>query len=441
MATSAKYRFADELKRRIPHVPLLAVLAFATGLAAGVCAAALKGCISWISHLLAGRLPSVWPDWMLLFLPVCGIVLTGLFVRRILRHDITHGVSRIIARLRRHDYHMRPSSVWGTFIASSLTLGFGGSAGAEAPIAYIGAGVGSNIARIFGLSPRDMKILLGCGAAAGIAGIFKAPVGGFLFTLEVLRLELTTLSVIGVLTASITAATAAYILSDFTPDIVFTPLYSFDPRMSGWFLLLGIFIGIYALYYSAMTRRMRNVYDSISRPWLRNLAGGLILALALIMFPALYGEGYGVITSLLAGDADTLLRGSVLRKFVNLDPLSSLLIASTAIVLIKTFAASATNCSGGVAGDFAPTLFAGAVAGYLFALIANSWFGASLPPEQMAYAGMAGMMAGAVRAPVMALFLTAEMTGQLQFFFPLLIVSTMSFGVVRIRQFTGLLKQ
>lgn len=430
MNVSTSSCFVAWIKARIGHAPLIFILAFITGLCAGACATLLKMSIAGLSRWLTGGLNDSWPDWMLAVLPVAGILLTGIFVRYILCHDITHGVSHIIGRLRRHDYTMRPESVWSPLVASSITLGFGGSAGAEGPIAYVGAGIGSNIARIFGLTPRDMKILLGCGAAAGIAGIFKSPVGGFLFTLEVLRMELVTVSVIGVLTATITAATVAYLLSGFTPDIVYASASEFDPSMTGWFIVIGIFIGLYALYYSAMMNLMQKFYNSISDPWFRNLTGGMILAAVLVMFPAMYGEGYGVITSLLAGDPSALLRGSV---FETADPAGALIPAAVLIILIKTFATSASNCSGGVAGDFAPTLFAGAVGGMLFAVVVNTYFGASLPMAQMAYCGMAGMMAGAVRAPLMALFLTVEMTGDYEFFLPLLIVSVISFGIIRLR--------
>lgn len=409
---------------------MIFILAFITGLGSGACAYALKEMIRHASRWLTGGLHSEWPDWMLVALPVAGILLTGIFVRYILRHDITHGVSRIIGRLRDKNYTMRTSSIWSPMIASTITLSFGGSAGAEGPIAYVGAGIGSNLARWMHLTPAHMKILLGCGAAAGIAGIFKSPVGGFLFTLEVLRMELATISVMGVLTATVTAATTAYVLSGFTPDIAYAPASSFDPAMTGWFLALGVFIGLYALYYSSMMTVMQRVYNSIANPWLRNLSGGLILAVALMMFPALYGEGYPVITSLLAGDAAPLLKGSVLQSA---GAPAALTAAAALIVAIKTFATSASNSAGGVAGDFAPTLFAGAVGGLLFANIVRIATGVELPAEQMVYAGMAGMMAGAVRAPLMALFLTVEMTGRYDFFFPLLVTTAVSFGIVRLR--------
>lgn len=430
MTTHTPPGFVGWVKTRISPAPMIFILAFITGLGSGACAYALKEMIRHASRWLTSGLDSEWPDWMLVALPVAGILLTGIFVRYILRHDITHGVSRIIGRLRDKNYTMRTSSIWSPMIASTITLSFGGSAGAEGPIAYVGAGIGSNLARWMQLTPDRMKILLGCGAAAGIAGIFKSPVGGFLFTLEVLRMELATISVMGVLTATVTAATTAYALSGFTPDIAYAPASSFDPAMTGWFLALGVFIGLYALYYSSMMTVMQRVYNSIANPWLRNLSGGLILAVALMMFPALYGEGYPVITSLLAGDAAPLLKGSVLQSA---GALAALTAAAALIVAIKTFATSASNSAGGVAGDFAPTLFAGAVGGLLFANIVRIATGVELPAEQMVYAGMAGMMAGAVRAPLMALFLTVEMTGRYDFFFPLLVATAVSFGIVRLR--------
>lgn len=406
------------------------VVAFIVGVGAGVGAFVLKTMIGWITHMLTDKLHAVGPNWLFLLIPVAGILLTGIYVRYILRDDITHGVSKLMADLKHHDYKLRPHLTYAPMIASSLTLGFGGSAGSEGPIAYAGAAMGSNAARLARFTPQMMMIMIGCGAGAGIAGIFKAPVGGFLFTLEVLRMELTTVSVLALFTACVVAGVTAYALSGFTPDLLYAGAGSFDPSLTWIYILLGLFCGVYALYYSNVMKRMQGLYNRVTNPWLKNLAGGAVLALSLFLFPALYGEGYGVMGQILAGDHSAIVAASPLAA---LDGSGTLLIMIAAgMLLVKAFATSASNSAGGVAGDFAPTLFAGAVAGLLFSLFAERVCGVSLPVSHFVFVAMAGAMAGIVRAPFMALFLVVEMTGCLSLFLPALIVTAVSFGTVRL---------
>lgn len=406
------------------------VLAVFVGIATGACAVLLKkmigGVSNWLHDFFTGDI-----KWVMVLVPLAGIMLTGIFVRYIVRQDITHGVSKLLAKLNNKIYTIKARIMAAPMLASSITLGFGGSAGSEGPIAYTGAAIGSNFARFFGLSPQMMMVMVGCGAAAGIAGIYKSPIGGFLFTLEVLRLEMTTLSVITVLLSAIVAVMTTYLCSGYSPDLPYSDPHIFAPTMMPLFIVLGIFCGLYSFYYSSVMKGMDKHYDSVKNPWLKNLYGGLVLAASIYLFPSLYGEGYNIIGELFSGNLDSVSNGTLIGKFFSGN--TAFLIICVGILLLKCFAASASNGAGGVAGDFAPTLFAGSIAGLLFALIVKSLLpGIYLPVGDMVLLGMGGVMAGAIRAPMMALFLTIEMTGCYTLFFPDLIVCGVSFGVIRL---------
>ncbi len=407
------------------------VLAVVIGLITGGCAFLLKKMIAAVSTLLQAGASATSVNWRYIILPIAGILLTGIFVRYVVKIDITHGIDKVLAKIRQKIYNIKSRVMVAPMLASTITLGFGGSAGSEGPIATTGAAIGSNFARWFGLPPKLMMIMIGCGAGAGIAGIFKSPLGGFLFTLEVLRLEMTTVSVITLLVSTITAATTAYILSGCTPDLLFLGEHTFDPATTPVYICLGIFCGVYSLYYSRVMKTMQRKYNSIANPWIKNLSGGTVLGVCLILFPSLYGEGYSVIAKLLADDYSAIVDNS---PWYTANPtVLSLILISAGILLLKCFAASASNSAGGVAGDFAPTLFAGSIAGLLFALVANTFIpGVHIPASDCIFVAMGGVMAGAIRAPLMALFLTVEMTGCYTLFLPALIVCAISFGIVRL---------
>lgn len=420
--------------QRLRFLPLasdkvrLFLLAVIVGLLTGAAAALLKWMISKVTILLHPLLIKGGPDWTLLWVPVAGIVLTGIYQRYILRDRISHGVDKLVNDLAAKKYMLSPKLTYSPMVATSLTLGFGGSAGSEGPIAFTGAAIGSNVGRISGVPAETVYLLIACGAAAGIAGIFKAPVGGALFAIEVLGVSLTTVSVIAVFASSIAAAMTAYILSGYTLDIPWHHNVSFEPTMLVWTLILGAFCGLYAVYYSFVMKWMRKAYESIKSPWIENLASGMVLAILVFTFPSLYGEGYDVIKDIINTEwhlpfDESMFDGGV---FSNL----TLPMLLGGILLAKCFACSASNSGGGVAGDFAPTLFAGCIAGLFFALKVNDLFDVGLHAQVFAYIGMAGVMAGVIRAPLMALFLTAEMCNGFDYFLPLTVVSLMSYGIV-----------
>lgn len=407
------------------------LLAIATGVLAGVCAWFLKYTIGHVALWFMDMARSPGVNWYMALLPVAGIVMAGCYQRYVVHASLEHGTEALQRSLAEHRYALRRGLCYQPVLASVVTLGLGGSAGAEGPVATAGAAIGSNLARLCGTSPDMMRIMIGCGAGAGIAGIFKSPVGGALFTLEVLKMKMDTLSVMALIVASMCGGLTCYMLTGFTFDVQFLPESFFNPRELGWVVALGVFCGLYSIYYSKITDMLHRLFAGIANPWLRNVTGGAIAGGCLLLFPALYGEGYGVVTDLVNGDT---MRFSAYGLFDGLEPSAWLLIAlAAAVALLKVFAAISSNSAGGVAGDFAPTIFAGAFAGLTFAWLANVLFHAGLPAGLFALFGTAGAFAGIIHAPIMAIFLVAEMVGNgYGFFLPLTVTATVSYLTVKL---------
>ncbi len=406
------------------------IVATVIGLLTGACAALLKIMIGYCAKWVTGWMHPEGFNWWLLAIPLAGILLTGIYQRYILKHNVEHGVEKVVSDLADKKYRLGKFWIYAPMIASTFTLGFGGSAGSEGPIATTGAAIGSNVGRKLGLSSDVLMVMVGCGAGAGIAGIFKAPIGGMLFTLEVLKLEITTMSVMALLLACTVSALTAYVLSGCTVDLSFIQTGHLDGNMVWVVIALGLFCGFYSTYYSLVMTSMRRTYERIRNPWWRNIASGLILSVILLMFPAMYGEGYGMMGKVINGDPMQMSLYSDVAAWLPAGAVLTLL--SLFIILAKPWATSASNSGGGVAGDFAPTLFAGCFAGFFFASALKVWLDVDVPVSTLAFIGMAGVMAGAIRAPFMALFLTAEMTNAFALILPLFAVCAISYGVVRL---------
>lgn len=407
---------------------LLFFMSAVIGFIAGTGAWLLKLLIKVVSRLLTSGLSVEHINWILLPLPILGLILTLILTKYLFRRDIAHGVEHIRHDVKKHRYRLSPNLIWQNIVAASATIGFGGSAGAEGPIAYSGAAAGSSVGRFFMMSPAAMRTLIGIGAGAGIAGIFKSPVGGIFFVLEVLEFPMTTMQVMALAVACVIASLSCFVFSGFTPDVVFHTHYPMEPRLLWIVILMAVFCGLYSVYYTAVKDRMDKVFKRISSTWIRVLMTGLSLSVCIFLFPSLYGEGYGVATDLINGQYMELGQYSLLSFIEGKEWLIP--VSAAAILLVKSALVSAAT-NGGVAGEFAPTLFAGSVAGFLFAYMANLIFGCSLPVGHFAVAGMAAVMAGTIHAPLMAIFIVVEMSQGFHFFLPVSIAATVSYLTVK----------
>lgn len=407
------------------------VLALVVGVICGFAAQILKFLIHTISHFLTADLSSTTANYLYLVYPMAGILLVTLFVNFVVKDNISHGVTRVLYAISRRKSRLKKRNMYASLVASSVTIGFGGSVGAEGPIVFTGAAIGSNIGQAFRLSPRILMLLVGCGAAAGIAGIFRAPIAGMLFTLEVLMIDLTGTTVMPLLISSITGATVAYVLEGYSAEFFFAQSEPFSVSKIPYTVVFGIICGFASLYFTRCMFMMESMFSKISSRVLKIITGGAILAGLIFLFPPLYGEGYDAINTLLAGDYSKVVDGTFF--YVDRDSIWFIAIFIGAVILTKVFATSATNGAGGVGGTFAPSLFMGALCGFLFAYVLNNLIdgGAGISNKNFTLLGMAGVMSGVMHAPLMAIFLTAEMTGGYDLFLPLLIVSTLSYMTIR----------
>ncbi len=429
--TDAWMKFVLWRERHIDEGRFIYLLALIVGVLCGLAAQILKRLIHWISGMLNANISDTSANFTYLIYPVVGILIVTLFVKYIVKDNISHGVTRVLYAISQRKSRLKKKNCYASLIASSVTIGFGGSVGAEGPIVFTGAAIGSNIGQAFRLSPKILMILVGCGAAAGIAGIFRAPIAGMLFTLEVLMIDFTGATVMPLLIASITGATIAYIFEGYDNEFFFSQNEPYMTRKIPYTILLGIACGFLSLYFTRMMFFMEGLFRKIRHSWLKIITGGVILAGLIFLFPPLYGEGYGAINQMLDGNVSSIVDGSLF--FVDRDNVWFIALYIALIVLTKVFATSATNGAGGVGGTFAPSLFVGAMAGFLFAYVLNNLdIGVDISNKNFALMGMAGVMSGVMHAPLMAIFLTAEMTGGYELFLPLLIVSTLSYMTIKI---------
>jgi len=421
---------------RIKHVSdkmFIIVLALMVGFFAAVAAFILHSLINQISGLLTSQINDTKANWLYLVLPVVGIYLTSLFVRYVVRDDISHGITRILYAISSKKSRLKAHNMWSSVVSSAITIGFGGSVGAEAPIVLTGSAIGSNLGRVLKLDSRTLMLLMGCGAAGAIAGIFKAPIAGLVFTLEVLMIDLTMASLLPILVSCVTATCFTYIFSGDTTLFTFHIDSDWTVQRVPATVLLGVFCGLVSLYFIRTMTATESMFARFkNQPYVRLLIGGIMLSLLIFLFPSLYGEGYHAISLLLNGrteaDWNQILDGSLFYGH------SELLIAYLALVLLtKVFATSATNGAGGVGGTFAPSLFIGCFAGFLFARVWNeNGIGVYVPEKNFALLGMAGVMSGVMHAPLTGIFLIAEITSGYNLFMPLMITSVCAYLTINI---------
>ena len=404
------------------------ILAFIVGLLAAVAAFVLHWIINQIGRLLTSQFDASSSNWLYLVYPVVGIFLTSLFVRRVVKDNISHGITRILYAISQNRSRLKSHNTWSSVVASAITIGFGGSVGAEAPIVLTGSAIGSNLGKLFRMDSRTLMLLMGCGAAGAIAGIFKAPIAGLVFTLEVLMIDLTMASLMPILVSCVTATCFTYIFSGDTALFTFHLDNHWTVERIPPCILLGVFCGLVSLYFIRAMGWCEDIFARFrEKPYVRLALGGSALSLLIYLFPSLYGEGYGAINLLLNGngeaDWEPLLNNSLFAGDM------SMLVPYVALVLVtKVFATSATNGGGGCGGTFAPSLFIGCFSGFFFSHLWNiHQMGVYVPEKNFALMGMAGVMSGVMHAPLTGIFLIAELTGGYSLFLPLMIVSTASY--------------
>lgn len=421
------------LLNRMPERNLVLLLSLVVGLLCGLAAVVLKISIEYIHEALTSWFGDEdGYNFLYLVYPGIGMLLSLLFVKYFVRDNIGHGVTKVLLAVSKNESKIRPHNMWTSLVASSVTIGFGGSVGAEAPIVYTGAAIGSNLGRYMGLSYKNITILLGCGAAGAVAGIFKAPLAGVLFTLEILLFNISMSSILPLLISTVSATVVSYIF--LGGDAVFAAeLMPFAMQNIPFYIVLGLFCAACSVYFTRCTLWLEDKIKSIQSPYLRWGISALGLGLLIFLFPPLYGEGYGTVNEMLACntinyDGQTLL--APVLKFTWAVPLFFLI-----VLILKVFSMSFTNAGGGVGGTFGPTLFIGALAGFVVARTLNlvlSGSSLSVPEQNFVLVGMAGLMAGVMQAPMTAIFLIAEISGGYELFIPLIITASIAFGVTRI---------
>ena len=414
---------------KLPEKDVLMILSLVVGVMCGLAAVILKLSIDFIHHKLVALSDRGAYNVLTLIYPGIGMLLAMLFVRYIVKDNIGHGVTKVLQSVSKNESKIRPHNMWTSMLASSVTIGFGGSVGAEAPIVYTGAAIGSNVARFMGLSYKNMTILLGCGAAGAVAGIFKAPLAGVLFTLEILLFNISMTSILPLLLSTISATVVSYIFLGLKPPFDCT-LSPFSMNNIPFYILLGLFCAGFSVYFTRMTLWLEDKIKSIERPFVRWGVSATCLGLLIFLFPPLFGEGYGHLRELLNGSMIDLEGQTVLSFFMR--GTWSVPVFFLMILLLKVFSMSFTNAGGGVGGTFGPTLFIGAIAGFVVARTINLIGGFGVVPEQnFVLVGMAGLMAGVMQAPMTAIFLIADMTGGYELLIPLIITSTISYAAAR----------
>lgn len=412
----------------IPAKQFALVLSFFVGILTAFAACLLKWAIHGIQYLLTTNFEYYSGNLLYLLYPIVGILLSGLFVKYILRDDISHGVTKILYAISQRKSIMKLHNTWSSVVASSVTIGFGGSVGAESPVVLTGSAIGSNLGRFFKMDQKTLMLMVGCGAAGAISGIFQAPIAGVVFTLEVLMIDMTFNSIVPLLISSVTATSLSYFLLGKTVMFNLSG-EDFSLERIPMYILLGVMCGFVSLYYTRGMNRVEGVFRKLNSFWSKLLVGALMLSALIYLLPPLYGEGYESINHLLSLDPERLFENSLFFGFRNNEYV--VLVYLALIVLFKLVATAATNGAGGVGGLFAPSLFVGCIVGYICALILQMC-GFDAPAQNFALAGMAGVMSGIMHAPLTGIFLIAELSGGYDLFMPLMIVSVISFITIYI---------
>lgn len=432
MSSSTKERISDWLLGRVKGLSnrqMMVLLAVIVGALAGLGTYLFEMLLYGIRSALVTWLPVDQAHFLYLIYPAVGIVLATLFVKYIVKDEISEGVTRVLYAMSRRDSRIAPHNCWTSIVGGATTIGFGGSVGPEAPIVLTGAAIGSNVGKLARLNYKELTLLLCCGAGAAVAAIFKAPITGVVFVLEILMLDITASSIIPLLVSSVSATTVALVFRGFDPILSITLSSSdvFVIHQIPLYVLLGVCCGLMSYYFTSMNSKVGAFVKGVQSQYRRWALGGVVLGVLIFIFPPLYGEGYEALTALMHGNVPDLFDNSLFFRFRHVEWVA--LIYVTAVMFFKVIAMATTNAAGGVGGTFAPSLFVGAFMGAIVALACNAFLDWNISVVSFTLVGMAGVMAGVMKAPLTSIFLIAELSNGYGLFIPLMIVASISFAV------------
>lgn len=417
------------ITRRLTARQLTFILAIVVGLAAG----GMTCVFEWLLEVIKSGLTSWFKvdnvGWLYLIYPAVGIVLTTLFVKYIVKDDISEGVAKVLKAMSTDSSRIKPHNSYSSVVAGALTIGFGGSVGPEAPIVLTGGAIGSNIGRIMRLNYRNTTLMLACGVAAALSAIFKAPITGVIFVLEVLMLDISMTAIIPLIISSVTAVLLVFFVRGFEPLLSVDLVGVFKLSHLPVYAVMAVASGLVSYYFTKMNFSIKARYARLKTEWQRWIVGGLTIGILVFLFPPLYGEGYSAFGNLMTGSVDFIFNNSLLYDFRNIEWV--VVLYMVVLMLIKVVATAATTSAGGVGGTFAPSLFVGAFVGATIAYICNTWLGMHLSIAACSLVGMAGIMSGVMKAPLTSVFLIAEISNGYQLFVPLMLVSCISFVIDR----------
>jgi len=398
------------------------------GLAVGLAAVIIKNLVHFIQEALSRGIEGEFRSYLIFILPIIGVALTVAFIMYINRKPVRHGIPGVLFAISRNNAIIRTHNLYSSVISSALTVGFGGSVGLEGPTVATGGAIGSNIGRVFNLNYKEVTLLLSCACAGAMSAIFKAPIAGIVFAMEVIMLDLTMWAVLPLLIASATAALTSYMFLGQNVLYTFQVLEPFQMNQIHYYLLLGVITGFGSVYFTKVYNWITDLFEKIDRPWKRLLIAGGLLSVIIFILPPLYGEGYEIVNQSLKGDFSQLFNGTIYENWQNSFVL--LVISFLLIIGFKVVATTLTFAAGGIGGIFAPSLFMGANLGLLAGLVLNQ-LGVDVSISNMALVGMGGMIAGVIHAPLTAIFLVAEISSGYELFMPLILASTLSYATAK----------
>jgi CIC family chloride channel protein len=407
----------------------LLVLAGLIGITVGLAAVVIKNLVHLIQSGVKGWFSEQAANYLFFVYPMVGIMLAMVIARYIIRQNVGHGIPTVLYAISKNRAKIKQHNMFSSIVTSALTVGFGGSVGLEGPTVATGAAIGSNIGQLFHLNYKQVTLLLGCACTGAMAAIFKAPIAAIVFTLEVIMLDLTMVSLVPLLISSVTAALTSYL---FLGQNVIYFVENTDPFRFGdvpFYIILGILAGLISVYFTKTYMFIGDKFELLGVWWKKLLVGGSLLGLIIFLFPSLYGEGYEVINACLHGDSEHLFNSTFYFSYQNTLPI--MMVVFILLILFKVIATSLTFSAGGVGGVFAPSLFIGANLGLFFQKVAGM-LNFNISATNFALVGMAGTIAGIIHAPLTAIFLIAEITGGYGLFLPLMIVATISYATVKI---------